>query len=193
MNLYKEDIIRRFEEDDIPLVFGTLKEMFCKIVVIINEIQKDRCREAYIAKPCSRCGIGCTGNGAIDYEGNIFTCQRSSVEADESNPMYLGSIYNGYSEERIDTLLGMNQSQFSSEFYNCKDCPLDRICTGGCVPNNYALYGEFTKLPKFYCEWNRILYDAALEIIKYFDKDKTNDLFKDWFYGVATGGVYLAG
>lgn len=193
MNLYKDYLIKRFDEDEIPLVFGTFKEMFCKIVVNINETEKERYREAYIAKPCNRCGIGCTGNGVIDYEGNIFTCEHASVNADDSNPLYLGTIYEGCSEDRIDKLLEMNSRNLYSEVYNCADCNLNRICTGGCVPNNYSLYKDFTKLPKVYCTWTKILYDTAMEIIRYFDKNKTNELFKDWFYGAVTGGVSLAG
>ena len=194
MAMYKDYIIKRFEEDEIPLVFQILKQMFCKIVILQHEIEHNRYREFSQARPCNRCGIGCTGVGSVDTEGNVFSCQHASVDTSDANPMFLGTIYSEWSEERIDRLLEMNSSTplFSSEL-NCSECPLNRICTGGCVPNNYGKYGNFNQVPKVYCEWTKIVYETALSIIQCFDKTQTNELFKDWFYGAVTGGVTLVG
>ena len=189
LSLIESYIIDTFEEGEIPLVFDTLADMFTRIVLsqYCQSMHKRRTADCY--SPLHRCGIGTTQGVSIDAKGNIFSCLHGSTEPSESNVLYLGDIRKGISEERRLSLLKMNECEITSQRADCNKCPLDLICTGGCVPNNYSVTGEFTIVPEAYCKWSVALYESARRIIEYFDSRKDNLLFKDYFYGVVKRGV----
>lgn len=189
MLLIKDYIIDAFEDSDIPLVFKSLEDMFPRIVLSSYSESAGHYRVAKVCRPECRCGIGVLDNVIIDVYGNIFSCQHGSNIPEESNPLYLGNMTTGVIEERRMALLNMNLEPLHSTTLDCKECPLNYICTGGCVPDNYAVTGSFTEVPEHYCRWTRILYNTAVDIIEYFDGRKNNTLFKDYFYGVVKRGV----
>lgn len=189
LSMIKDYIISTFEEDEVPIVFRTLADMFPRIVLAHHSQQTGHHRVAKCCQPDRRCGIGVLKNVVFDIEGNIFSCQHGSDISDTTNPLYLGDINTGVLEDRRLNLLDMNSRPISSESINCTNCPIYDVCTGGCVPNNYVVTGDFNIVPESYCLWTQELYNTAYDIIKYFDKNQDNMLFKDYFYGIVKRGV----
>lgn len=185
----KEYIINSFEEDELPLIFRTLADMFPRAVLASYCERVGHHRTASCCSPDKRCGIGVLNNVTADIHGNFFSCQHGSPKPDESNVLYLGNIEEGINEDRRIALLEMNRKSLTSDSMKCEECQLNSICTGGCVPNNYAVTGDFTVIPAAYCKWTNLLYDTAVDIIEYFDEEQSNELFKDYFYGVVKRGV----
>lgn len=189
MSLLEEYVIDTFESDEVPLIFKTLADMFPRIVLNLQASRNNHHRVASCCLPTRRCGIGVLENVIIDTQGKIFSCQHGDHEASESNPLFLGSLEEGIREERRYSLLGMNQTPLRAKTLDCSVCHLNNVCTGGCVPNNYAMNGDFSIVPDAYCKWTRLMYDSAVRIVEHFDERQDNLLFKDYFYGVVKRGV----
>lgn len=189
LTLFEEYVINTFESFEVPLIFQTYADMFTRIVLAMHCEKLGHHRTAKCCSLERRCGIGSDNNIIIDIEGNCYSCQHGSSGPIASNPLYLGNIKEGISEDRRLSLIKMNSSELHSNTLDCKECPLDSICTGGCVPNNYAVSGDFTTILESYCRWTRCIYDSASRVIKYFDEKKDNELFKDYFYGIVKRGV----
>lgn len=181
-------IIDEFESFEVPLVFRTLADMFPRIVLANHCKSVEHYRTATCCNPSCRCGIGVLSNAIIMTDGSIYSCQHGEISKD--SVLYLGDIETGIIDENRFNLLNMNKLPLRSQALECRGCPLDYICTGGCVPNNYAITGDFTILPEAYCLWTQKLYESATRIIEYFDRKQDNTLFKDYFYGVVKRGVH---
>ena len=191
MGLIRDYIIERFENDEIPLVPEIICQMFTKRVIKEYEESTNGYRRTPSTIPNKRCGLGNIGKVVIDTDGNIYTCPHCSLKPTEDEIMFIGDIYNGINNNKIENLVILNSEKpLYSNTFKCSECPLDRVCSGGCTPNNYMISRDFNLLPECYCKWNRLLYKTAEEIADYFDKNKTNDLFKDFFYGSVIRGVY---
>lgn len=187
MSQVEEYIIQTFEDYEVPLIPQTLMDMFPRIVLSEYCRSVGRHRTATCCIPEERCGIGVAEKVVVDVDGSIYACQHGADI--EDSPLRIGNIRDGISEEARRNLYEMNLRPLESERLDCSECPLDNICTGGCVPNNYMLFRDFSKVPTAYCLWTRQLYSSALNIIHHFDEKKDNDLFKDYFYGVVKRGV----
>lgn len=181
-------IINTFEDNEVPLVFTILGQMFPRMVVNQYEKEHDRYRESPSTLPCNRCGLGILGKAEIDTDGNLFGCFHAGMEPNISNPLFIGNIYDGLIESQVERLLAMNEA-YPLWNKECKECSLDRICTGGCVPNNLAITGDFNHPPDIYCKWSQIVYRTAEAIVEHFDAKKDNELFKYFFYGQVNRGV----
>ena len=188
MGLIRDDIIGAFENGDVPLVFEILGQMFPRMVINQYEDAHGRYRKTPSTIPCNRCGLGVLGKAEIDESGNLFGCFHGSMEPNISNPLYIGNIYSGVIKEQVEHLLELNEA---TPLYgeDCATCALDRICTGGCIPNNFVINGDFNHPPQVYCKWSQIVYQTAEEIVAYFDAKKDNDLFKYFFWGQVNRGV----
>ena len=187
MTLVANYIIREFEDYKIPVIFETLKDMFPRIVLSSYCERVNHHRTAECCNPMNRCGIGALPNIDVETDGTIYSCSHGDHTSESI--LYLGNVNEGISEEARAKLLELNNSPIRSEKFDCSECPLNHICTGGCVPNNYLVTGDFTVVPDAYCLWMRILYETALSIIEHFDTKQDNELFKDYFYGVVKRGV----
>ena len=181
LKLYNEYIYNTFTNGDPALIFDIYVYMFKKILINQYEIETDKYREAFFCQTCNRCGIGMLGNFMCNAYGDIFTCDRYVIR-DESNPCYVGNIYDGISSERIDALFELcNSEDLHSATEDCKKCPLDHVCSGGCIPVNYQITGSFTSIPKSYCKYNQVVYKNVELLLDQFETEKTCDSFRDYF------------
>lgn len=194
LDLYNQYLYESFMSDTIPIVFDMYNYMLKKIVLNIYETNNNSCRTSLDCQVCHRCGLGIVGNLIVDYAGNIYTCDRVNFEPVDENIFYVGDIYNGVDYNRIYDLYFMNtMAPLSNPRLNCESCVLYKVCTGGCVPVNYMLNGDFNILPDSYCLYNQILYSKALELTERFEQEQTCDLFRDFFYGVVKAVKYYVG
>lgn len=185
IQLIKNSAIQIFEEDDLPALFEDFLFMFRKIVAIIGEKQMEaEYRSIPVALPCNRCGMGINGQVLIANNGDFHSCLRC-----KNNDFIVGNITDGVSSEIVQSLLD-NVNSSPAIGIDCNNCSLDRICIGGCSVANFVVNGNVNYVTDVYCHWMQMLHKATSDIIEYFDATQTNDLFKDYFYGMVNRGGY---
>lgn len=185
IELIKKSTIDIFEDDDIPALFDDFAFMFRKIVAIIGE--KQSCaeyRSIPMAMPCNRCGMGINGQMLIASNGDFHSCLRCKNEE-----FIVGNINEGVFNDKLVTLLNEVNSCVAIGI-DCENCNLNRICDGGCVVANFAVNCDVNKASIIYCRWMQMLHRAASDIIEHFDATQSNDLFRDYFYGMVKRGGY---
>lgn len=184
LGLYNQYLYKSFNSKNSPLLFDIYIYVFKKILINQYELENDKYRSAYFCQTCNRCGIGLLGNFMCNAHGELFTCDRYVIP-DDANPCYVGNLKDGVKIERIEKLFQLCDSNpLHSSKNNCNDCVLDHVCSGGCIPVNYQITGDFTEVPDAYCKYNRIVYKNVKELLEKFEKDKTCDSFKEYFQAI---------
>lgn len=185
LRLYSQYIYNCFMNGQRSLIIDAYEYYFKKVLIKQYEEANNSCRTSYFCQTCNRCGIGLLGNFMCNYTGDIFTCDRYVI-ADETNPCFVGSLNKGVNVDKINALYDLNNVR---DLYNpqldCSSCPLNTICSGGCVPVNYQLTGDFTQVPSSYCRYSRILYKNVMELLNMFEEEKNSESFRTYFQEVA--------
>lgn len=193
LKLYNQYVYDCFTQGQRVLLFDIYSYFFKKIVAKQYELENDHYRSSYFCQTCNRCGIGLLGNFMCNHKGDIFTCDRYVV-ADDSNPCFVGSLDNGIDEERVSVLFEMcDKNKLHSTSLDCSTCPLDYICTGGCIPVNYQLTGDFTEVPLSYCRYNQIVYNNVMELLNRFEREQSCDNFRAYFQDIVQRGLRYVG
>ena len=193
LQLYNEYLYSCFNNAKPVLVFDIYDFFFKKIMVKQYELETDQYRSSYFCQTCNRCGIGLLGNFMCNYKGDLFTCDRYVVP-DASNPCYVGTLDDGVSAEKIGVLFDLcDETKLHSTAVDCSTCPLDHICSGGCIPVNYQITGSFTEVPESYCKYNQIVYKNVVALLEKFEADQTCDGFKTYFQEVVQRGLRYVG
>ena len=181
--LYIIDTFRRGEENFVKL--RPFEQAINKIVSINQAVVFVKDIEHIGPGDHHRCGLG-DGYGSINYKGDIFACQEVASRKGEKDIFYIGNIYDGINEERLQNLrnsfLNRPQKVFNHLDKNkCIDCPSRFVCNANfCHVNNYILYQNFAEMPDCWCWWNNLLLEKAqmvLEILGY----HRNEAFKNYF------------
>lgn len=173
--MLEEYIIDSFRHDIYPLIPEYLSDSFIRIKEIFNT-SKGR-RENNFALLENQCGFGRKGSCTVGVDGTLYSCYHPTTDK-----FKIGNIYDGLNKERIKELI----SEYSVQKMGgnkCNTCPLDRVCNGGCAPNNYIVTGNMNIVPDIYCFWQRILSDSAYRICNTLGKEN-NKLFVRWFGNV---------
>lgn len=136
------------------------------------------------------CGLG-SGYGAINYEGDIFTCQEAVSREKDKNIFYIGNIYTGIDKERqqklFDDVYANGGNVYNSVDKNkCKECPIEASCNmNSCLVNNYLERQLFDIQADAMCWWNNLMAKEA-QYICYILGTENNEYFKDYFKWVIT-------
>lgn len=114
-----------------------------------------------------KCGLG-NGYGAIDYKGNIYTCQEI-VTGKDNDCFKIGNIYHGIDIEKVYNLrqqIVNDLPMVNNENSECNNCPLNFCCKKNtCQVNNHLCNGHCLIQSYNQCWWNLLLYKyAALSI-----------------------------
>lgn len=176
MRLYQEHYIDRMRDGKRPILFTHMEQFFHRIVQRNQTIQNDVRRPNSICSSCVKCGLGASRFAGININGDVLACQEMfSHELDDL--FLIGNIHTGIDDARREQLCSMWDSKhgYSS---SCEKCPLDRICDGGCVANNYLASGDIHRSPEIACEWNRILFATAVNIMQTLGSEQ-NEKFKE--------------
>ena len=100
------------------------------------------------------------------------------------NPFVIGNIYTGVVDETRRRLMQKYDSA-QVEGDGCDECPLNRICDGGCVANNYIRSGSFHHMPPICCRWNRLLFREAIYLMERLGKARNKRFLERWHIYVA--------
>ena len=174
LRLYSDhylDCMRRGTE---PIFFSQLEKYFRKILLHNTAIERGARRKARGCFACGKCGLGSGRYAGININGEIVGCQELFSHC--GGYFNIGSIYTGVRED-LRTRLIEDYDGAPAVGDHCEDCPLDRICDGGCVANNYLLSGDIHKVPPVYCAWSRLLFGEAAYIMSALGEDE-NERFK---------------
>ncbi len=115
---------------------------------------------------CFRCGMG-NGFGSINYKGDIFSCQEMPSRTNENEIFYLGNIFTGIEQSRIELLQStfLNRVKTNYNFENeekCKNCSERLTCRiNYCPINSYIKYKDFGAIPDAWCWWQQLMMSQA--------------------------------
>ena len=157
-----------------PIYFSQLEKYFRKILLRNTAIQREERRVSASCAACGKCGLGAGKYAGININGDIVACQELFSHCDGFSA--IGSIYTGVRDD-LRVKLASEYDSAPAVGDDCASCPLDRICDGGCVANNYLLNGDVHKVPGIYCEWSRMLFGEAVYIMETLGGEE-NERFK---------------
>lgn len=172
MELYEQYICEKFERNEVPLLLQDIVVGWRSISILMQRANLPR-RSNPTCATCKQCGIGVKGSVSITPTGDIYGCHHITPLMHDSL-FYLGDIYSGIDEARVQQLAAMHDPQKMGGAA-CATCGLDKICDGGCIPNNYQINGDFHAVPEMYCEWKRMTTDVAFRLLH---KLENNVLFR---------------
>lgn len=160
---YAEHYADCLEQGTEPIWFTQLEKFFPKILLRNQAIREGADRTYRSCKACGKCGLGSGRYAGININGDILACQEFFSRRD--NPFVIGNIYTGVDDGKRARLI-QTYDEARVEGDGCQDCPLDRICDGGCVANNYIASGSLHRMPSICCEWDRMLLREAVYLMQ---------------------------
>ena len=175
--------IESFRSGTIPLQFSTFEKCFKQVPQINRAILANEFRVSDRCNACGKCGLGTSKYAAIDVEGNLYSCQEFSSNKSVRDAFYIGSIYEGVSNQMRNEIADTFDTT-PSVGSNCGSCKLNRICDGGCVANNYLIHKDVNRVTDVYCQWSQLLLDAAIYVMQMLGAEQ-NELFRDHLSGKA--------
>ena len=110
-----------------------------------------------------KCGLG-NGYAAVDYKGDIYTCQEIITYRENNHQFLIGNIYNGINHNAINALTQsiVNDMPIVSNNDNCENCPLAFCCKKNtCQINNFICNKHCLIQSENQCWWNKLLYNYA--------------------------------
>lgn len=160
---YSEHYADCLEHEREPIWFTQLEKFFRKIVLRNQAVRDGADRSHPSCMACGKCGLGSGRYAGINLNGDILACQEFFSRRD--NPFVIGNIYTGVDEEkRVGLCRAYDGARAEGD--GCRECPLDRICDGGCVANNYISSGSLHRMPDICCKWNRLLFREAVYLMQ---------------------------
>lgn len=126
-------------------------------------------KENLIERSGSNCCIsnGCKGGRSlisIDMNGDIYPCEMTDYKEVKIGSIYDKGILTGNKEleKQIDEAKSENiyfQEKINEE---CRECPWEYFCKGGCTSRIIYSNGEM-KYDKIECEFNKVIYERIIE------------------------------
>lgn len=185
LEMYNRHIITSYRSGKKPMLLRAYRAAFYEIPKTVK--MKSR-RTSGNCLPQNQCGFGIRGGASIDYQGDIYGCHHDKMTHD--SPFWIGSIYTGVDEKRVEALMD-NYDPLKVGNEKCATCPIDAICNGGCVSNNYVLCGDVHKVHPSWCFWRQSIITMAEQVIQTLGKE-ANPLFLEDFKGCLDGRAVYA-
>ena len=174
LRAYSNHYIDFMRQDKDPIYFSQLEKYFKKILLRNVSIQRNERRTSASCTACGKCGLGSGKFAGINLNGDLVGCQELFSHCDDH--FAIGNIYTGVRDD-LRRKLTAEYDSTPAAGDGCASCPLDRICDGGCVANNYLLSGNVHTVPGIYCEWSRLLFGEAVYIMEALGAEE-NERFK---------------
>lgn len=115
-----------------------------------------------------KCGLG-QGYGAVDYKGDIYTCQEIVTYRENNSKFQIGNIYSGLNYNTLNNLTSeiINDLPVVNDKHNCNNCALQFSCKKNtCQINNFICNNHCLIQSSNQCWWNQLLYNNAALSIK---------------------------
>ena len=161
---YESYLIDRYRTGKDPLLFFDYRGSF---LLVAQAAQAGKAKQRRTNSECrawNQCGFGIRGSASADVFGNLYACHHASP-LNRDSPFWIGDVYHGLDTDRAEALIRQyDPMKLGGE--KCKDCALDKVCNGGCKPNNYQIFGDFHTVPDIYCKWYQMLSSSAYRVAK---------------------------
>lgn len=161
---YESYLIDRYRTGKDPLLFFDYRGSF---LLVAQAVQAGKAKQRRTNSECrawNQCGFGIRGSASADVFGNLYGCHHASP-LNRDSPFWIGDVYHGLDTDKAEALIRQyDPMKLGGE--KCKDCALDKVCNGGCKPNNYQIFGDFHMVPEIYCRWYQILSSSAYRAAK---------------------------
>lgn len=161
---YESYLIDRYRTGKDPLLFFDYRGSF---LLVAQAVQAGKAKQRRTNSECrawNQCGFGIRGSASADVFGNLYGCHHASP-LNRDSPFWIGDVYHGLDTDRAEALIRQyDPMKLGGE--KCKDCALDRVCNGGCKPNNYQIFGDLHTVPDIYCKWYQMLSSSAYRVAK---------------------------
>ena len=135
--------------------------------------------ERDMVRTIEKCGLGVL-SAAFGYDGKIYSCQEQPSSGNEY--FYIGDIYNGIDIIEHQKLLAdytKKQATYAKTQENCTNCIIQNIChIHSCPSVNYDITGDMLVSSDAECEWKKIVYELALEVMQFLYNN--NESFKTY-------------
>lgn len=177
---YNEYIVSSYRAGRRPLLIRAYKAAFYEIPLALRT---DKRRTSANCLKMAQCGFGIRGGASVDIHGDLYGCHH--IEMVRESPFYIGNIYDGVDNSRIEKLVD-NYDPEKVGNSHCTSCPIDKICNGGCVSNNYIMCGDVHMVPESWCFWRRAIISAANEVLQVLGGEE-NPLFGRDFSATLSG------
>lgn len=175
IELYEHYIVEQFRKGIHPLIFREYYAAFGRLYQLQNTIARRTCNKCKLE---FQCGFGMRESASVDVDGYLYGCHRIAPMSPNSE-WCIGDIYQGLDESKVRNLINnYNSMVIGNE--QCKECPLDNICNGGCISNNYMICGDINIVPSSFCYWTRSITDSAYRITQILGNED-NELFMNTF------------
>lgn len=169
MTIISGIMLRDITYEQTPVDFSYIKQTIKAI------LRKDKYQHS-----CMRCGLGTTSIG-VATDGSLYACQENSTYHDETNPFYIGDVYQGIDKSRHLSLLAKYNKPWNGfENKNCDKCVIKDTCGDWQCPSvNFDITGSLMMRPEPLCEWLKIIYGVSFNMIA--NVNQTNfDKFLKW-------------
>ena len=162
MRKYSNYVIECYQANKSLIHFSEYRLQLQKIKKINQAIDDQSFRVE--CDSCYKCGLGASRFASIHPNGEVYACQEMTSQGNINNPFWIGNIYTGILDEKRRALMTLFHKD---KVYglNCEDCPLNRICDGGCVANNYLVTGDVNHVPNTFCNWQQLLLSEGIYIM----------------------------
>lgn len=140
--------------------------------VILSELYEDREKE--LRRTPWRCGLGASGC-SINYKGDIFSCQEQDSR-DTNAYFYIGNIYTGINYNKHEQILNDYMNNFDIVCKipeECNDCPLVKVCSGGCISVNKDIFNNMNFVHPVLCKEKKYYYKLAMGMMLILSSNST--------------------
>lgn len=184
LSKYNDYILSSYRNGKRPLLIRAYRAAFYEIPLVLRTEKR---RTSGNCPTAAQCGFGIRGGASVDYQGDLYGCHH--VPMNRQSPFYIGNVYEGVDISRIKALTASYRPEkVGNEL--CATCPIDKICNGGCVSNNYVMCGDVHVVSKGWCFWRKSIISAADAVMRKL-ADEGNELFmQDFEIALSGRAVY---
>lgn len=180
LSTYNQKIVEFYRAGKRPLLIRAYRAAFYEIPLALKTAAR---RTSTNCRPQNQCGFGIRGGASCDVHGNLYGCHH--VHMTPESAWCIGDIWRGVDSARVEALTaGYDPEKVGND--GCATCPIDKICNGGCVSNNYVMTGDVHRVPEGWCFWRQSIASAAQEVMQTLGREG-NPLFLEDFRAALTG------
>lgn len=184
LHKYNEHILESYRSGKRPLLLRAYRAALYEIPLVLNT-EARRTSGNCLTK--NQCGFGIRGGASVNVYGDLFGCHH--IEMTRESPFYIGNVYDGVDTTRVEALVsGYTPEKVGNEL--CATCPIDKICNGGCVSNNYVMCGDVHKVSPGWCFWRKSIISAANEVMTVLGNERNGLFIEDFKMALNGRSIY---
>lgn len=184
LSKYNRYIVDKYRAGERPLLIRAYRAAFYEIPLALRTEVR---RTSANCLTQNQCGFGQRGGASCDVRGNLYGCHHVPMTPESS--WCIGNIFDGVDPARVAALVeGYTPERVGND--GCASCPIDKICNGGCVSNNYVMRGDVHRVPEGWCFWRQSIASAAHEVMQTLGREGSALFLQDFRTALNGRAVY---